>query len=491
MKQSYRQVIQQKTTNQQNSTGQQKTTGSQKIIEHHNSATKSLAAEKKQNITEDKKQKPYNQNSYENHGQSYNKHKSYNQHNTQGHHHNQHRNNQGQHHNTQGQHHNTQGYQGHQGQQHNQNHYTLTYKPTGPDRSFELCKIMPENKKSFGFKFTIGLNEDTREFTSELCSAGGLHYCYEQDIAQYSWIGPLIATVKVPADASVVEFDDKAKANKLIIESIIPIRQYIQERYPVINGKYHPQILNWLREEPKFIQYIPEQSESLCLFALDRNCYAIHGIKKRTEQMYDFAISHDAHLIRLPLSDVSLSPELKQKYQKMAIVQFGYHLKQFKQKKWLDTSLVTSQQDVMEYLYKHHRDTIKYIPQDLTACLTAVKFNGLALKYVKEQTMEICTTAMTQNPACYKYVKKAFLIGSVKKMKQQYKKSLQLNKTSLVSSCSGVSVTSTQSTQSTQSTPSSRSSRSSRSSISSVSSMADSSPSPSPTLGLTINSIDE
>lgn len=473
MKQSYRQVIQQKTTNQQKTIGQQKTTGQQKIMEHHNSTAKSLAIEKKQSTSEDKKQKPYNQNSYENHDQSYNKHKSYNQNN-------QHRNHQGHQHNHQGHQHN------HQGHQHN--HYTLTYKPTGPDRSFELCKIIPENKKSFGFKFTIGLNEDTREFTSELCSAGGLHYCYEQDIAQYSWIGPLIATIKVPADASIVEFDDKAKANKLIIESIIPIRQYIQERYPVINGKYHPQILNWLREEPKFIQYIPEQSESLCMFALDKNCYAIHGIKKRTEQMYDLAISNDAHLIRLPLSDMSLSTELKQKYQKMAIVQFGYHLKQFKQKKRLDSFLVTSQQDVMEYLYKHHRDTIKYIPQDPAACLTAVKFNGLALKYVKEQTMEICTVAMTQNPACYKYVKKAFLIGSVKKMKQQYKKSLQLNKTSLVASCSGVSVTSTQSSRSTQS---SKSSRSSRSSISSVSSMADSSPSPSPTLGLTINSIDE
>ena len=39
-------------------------------------------------------------------------------------------------------------------------------------------------------------------------------------------------------------------------------------------------------------------------------------------------------------------------------------------------------------------------------CLAAVQQDGLALKYVKEQTPEICSAAVKQNSKAHKYVRK-------------------------------------------------------------------------------------
>jgi hypothetical protein len=46
-----------------------------------------------------------------------------------------------------------------------------------------------------------------------------------------------------------------------------------------------------------------------------------------------------------------------------------------------------------------------YIRQTEQMCLEAVKQNGLALQYVKEQTQEICLTAVGQNGYALSYVK--------------------------------------------------------------------------------------
>ncbi len=50
---------------------------------------------------------------------------------------------------------------------------------------------------------------------------------------------------------------------------------------------------------------------------------------------------------------------------------------------------------------------LKNIRQELQTpeiCLTAVKQNGMALKYVKEQTIEICLAAVKKNSYALRYV---------------------------------------------------------------------------------------
>lgn len=453
MKQTYRQVI-------QKATGENKSQNNQ-----------SVSSENKQKQNRPTGHQNNQQNGYQNNQQN-------RQTGHHGGHHGSHQNN-GHHggHQNNGQHNGHQ-HSGHQNNQHTgqksykpyNNSHNLTYKPTG-ERTVRFCKIIPSSMSSRGFSYKEGLNEDFREFNSDCCMSGGLHYCYEEDIAVWSWIGTLLAIVKIPVDAKFVESEDKLKANKLIIERIMPINQYVQERYPIIDGKYHPQIIAWLNDEPKFIEHINIQTENLCWYALKNNCYSIHYIKKRTEQMYDFAIEHDAHLIRLALADTTLSEHAKQKFQRMAIVDFAYGMRNLKNINVLKLLRNGLQKDMLEHLFKRDRDTIKHLTKDANHYLTAVTYNGLALKYIKQQSTEICTTAMKQNPACYKYVQSCFLVGDVKKMKDEYKKTLRKNslqKTSLQSSISGVSTISTLSTLSDMSTTSrssiSGSSRSSKSS---------------------------
>jgi len=58
-------------------------------------------------------------------------------------------------------------------------------------------------------------------------------------------------------------------------------------------------------------------------------------------------------------------------------------------------------------LVKYNGLDLKHIQnQTDEICLMAVKQNGLALKYVKNQTSEICKTAVAQNGDALKYVQK-------------------------------------------------------------------------------------
>lgn len=51
---------------------------------------------------------------------------------------------------------------------------------------------------------------------------------------------------------------------------------------------------------------------------------------------------------------------------------------------------------------------IKDIEQNEEMCIEAVKRNGMALRYVKEQTPDICREAMNQNRNTFKYVEHKF-----------------------------------------------------------------------------------
>ena len=58
-----------------------------------------------------------------------------------------------------------------------------------------------------------------------------------------------------------------------------------------------------------------------------------------------------------------------------------------------------------EELVTKRNNIIGFNPDHINECLEAVKQNGFALQYVKEQTPEICLEAVKQNELALRYVK--------------------------------------------------------------------------------------
>lgn len=64
----------------------------------------------------------------------------------------------------------------------------------------------------------------------------------------------------------------------------------------------------------------------------------------------------------------------------------------------------------LEEVKKIRKDLLGFDPEDENECLEAVKQDGYAIKYIKEQTPEICQAALDQNDTAILFVKDLSMI---------------------------------------------------------------------------------
>ena len=83
-------------------------------------------------------------------------------------------------------------------------------------------KILPQNLKCKGFQYKEGLNIDSKEITPYRCD-NGLHFSDEKHILGFCDYGSMIAEVELPEDAIVYHFDNKSKADKIILKNLRPL----------------------------------------------------------------------------------------------------------------------------------------------------------------------------------------------------------------------------------------------------------------------------
>ena len=83
-------------------------------------------------------------------------------------------------------------------------------------------KILPQNLKCRGFQYHEGLNIDINKIDAEECSYG-LHFADAKHILMFYGYGTIIAEVEIPEDAVVYHFDDKSKADRIILKNIRPL----------------------------------------------------------------------------------------------------------------------------------------------------------------------------------------------------------------------------------------------------------------------------
>ena len=83
-------------------------------------------------------------------------------------------------------------------------------------------KILKEDLNCRGFQYQEGLNIDSKEITPYECD-NGLHFADAKHILSFYDYGTVIAEVELPKDAVVYHFDDKSKANKIILKNLRPL----------------------------------------------------------------------------------------------------------------------------------------------------------------------------------------------------------------------------------------------------------------------------
>ena len=83
-------------------------------------------------------------------------------------------------------------------------------------------KILPEDLVCRGFQYHEGLNIDKNTIDEYECSYG-LHFSDTKHIFNFCGYGSIIAEVELPEDAIVYHFDDKSKADKIILKNLRPL----------------------------------------------------------------------------------------------------------------------------------------------------------------------------------------------------------------------------------------------------------------------------
>ena len=83
-------------------------------------------------------------------------------------------------------------------------------------------KILPKDLICKGFQYQEGLNIDTKKITPYKCD-NGLHFSDAKHILSFCGYGSVVAEVELPEDAVIYHFNNKSKADKIILKNLRPL----------------------------------------------------------------------------------------------------------------------------------------------------------------------------------------------------------------------------------------------------------------------------
>lgn len=291
-------------------------------------------------------------------------------------------------------------------------------------------------------KYRKGLNTDKIPFHPASSVPGGLYYCAEKDILQWTWLGEYIVDVTVPPGTPVAKFGNKYKASAVVLTNIRRISDYIEAKYPMDGLLYHPDIIKWLCDDYKNIRHIKTQTPELCNAVLKISPYAIMYIRRPTEEnwidvltrcgwllchlKYDIPVSESDDLgeynrdqlwnqdeedillynsnqpvVKKKFVNTLWSNETLDKFFKLALRDCGFNIR------WIPSHLIT---------YEYCRIAVTKTPDAIYCienpaaelCMIAVMIDYKALQHIKTITKPLCMEAIQQSPDAIKFIPHRF-----------------------------------------------------------------------------------
>ena len=253
----------------------------------------------------------------------------------------------------------------------------------------KFYKFLNDDLVHHGFKFELGLNVDHIPFNPDKCTAGGLYFCEESKCYSYfSGYGKKLGRVSIPNDARVFVEENKFKADKLILESIIDFADIPDSFWIII-----------VEQNANALRYVKNQTEQMCCVAVNQNPLTLQFVKEQTDTICRVALHKNGlvlHYVKPHLLTVDLC--------KIAVQQNGYALHII-----CESSLAT--EEVCKLAVKQNGLALRYVNvknQTDEICRLAIEQNDLALQYVKSRTDELNRLAVVQNPAATHYVNNAY-----------------------------------------------------------------------------------
>jgi hypothetical protein len=164
---------------------------------------------------------------------------------------------------------------------------------------------------------------------------------YDDNVKQF------IAKIRLPDDTKTKTIDEELKVDKIIIEDIISIKDFVKS-IPLFA----------IQQNGMLLKYIDDQTEEICLAAVKNAGSALKYVKNQTEQICLEAVKNTGNV--------------------------------------LEYVKIQTEEICIEAM--KHRGNIKFVKnQTEEICLVAAKYNPYVLENVKEQTKKICIAAVSKN----------------------------------------------------------------------------------------------
>ena len=177
-------------------------------------------------------------------------------------------------------------------------------------------KFFPEDLTCNGFKYKLGLNVDTNIFDpNPSCSACGLYYTDIENMAEYSYYGPILGFITIPDNVPIVNVDGtKYKSPEIFITRLIKFSDWINDytldlvekshitdptlRLRTIENPTEADQLATVKRHGGSIEYIADPSEVVQLAAVKQNGLYIKYIDDPRESVKLAAVNKDGRSIQ-------------------------------------------------------------------------------------------------------------------------------------------------------------------------------------------------
>jgi hypothetical protein len=275
-------------------------------------------------------------------------------------------------------------------------------------------KLTSQSLKNRDFKFKEGLNILKDDFDPEGdCTKGGFYFCSLENIGEWLFMYPngFIFEVCVPKEAQVIVQNKKFKTNQLILNNSLIVGEFIKKH------NIEKQIIHCCSMNICFV----EQTDELCMLAINKNPSTIRLIKNASEVVCLEAVKKDGYAIKHiknPSENICMQAVISHPYSCQHIKNPSNNvlLEALKH----DFSLVVHMNDIFKNIYTRHSDelifyqinavrknsnVIKYIKNPSEqVCLEAVKQNGLVIQFIDDPSNEVCLEAVKQNYTAIQYI---------------------------------------------------------------------------------------
>jgi len=108
-------------------------------------------------------------------------------------------------------------------------------------------------------------------------SGGSLDFCTKDTLARYIYSGSKIAYLTIPPDSDItILHRDAYITNKYIVDRIITVEEFMKDFETAID---------MIAKVPYLLQYVEDQTDEMCLFAVSKSGAALPHVKKQTPEI--------------------------------------------------------------------------------------------------------------------------------------------------------------------------------------------------------------